>query len=78
VVAGNPKGPNRLKASEVASRPPAAWDVAAWDRSHWDDAVGGVTLDSDGTVDLVGVIKRAVAFLCEQTKEAAKIKRRGR
>jgi hypothetical protein len=56
VVACNPKGPSRLKASEVISRPPAAWDVAAWDRSRWDDAAGGVTLDSDRNVDLFGVI----------------------
>jgi hypothetical protein len=44
----------------------AHWDVATWDLSRWDDPIGGVTLDNDRNVDLLDVVKRAVAFLREQ------------
>jgi hypothetical protein len=68
VSTGRPS--ERFKASDVISRPPAAWDVAgAWDLSRWDDSVGGVTLDSDRSVDLLEVIRDAVTFLRLKTSD---------
>lgn len=62
VVRGE-RGDPRMRQSEVISRPPDYWGVAAWDVSRWDDVVGGVTLDSDRTVDLLEVVREAVRFL---------------
>lgn len=44
------------QASEVISRPGAAFDQAVFDLSRWDDPIGGVTLDDDRTVDLLSVV----------------------
>lgn len=33
------------------------------DLSRWDDEIGGVTLDSDRNVDLLGTVRTAVSFL---------------
>jgi hypothetical protein len=66
VASGNPTG-ERLVSAEVISRPPAVWGSAVWDLSKWDDPTGGVTLDSDRGVDLLGAIKRTVDFLRKKT-----------
>jgi len=67
VVQGRPDKP-RMRASEVIQRPPAMWDIAIWDVSRWDDTVGGVTLSTDPTVDLLETVKVAVEFLWAQIK----------
>jgi hypothetical protein len=66
VASGNPTG-EWLVSAEVISRPPAVWGSAVWDLSKWDDPTGGVTLDSDRGVDLLGAIKRTVDFLRKKT-----------
>ena len=66
VASGNPNN-KRLVSSDVISRPPAVWGSATWDLSQWDDPAGGVTLNSDRTVDLLGALKRAVDFLRKKT-----------
>jgi hypothetical protein len=64
VVSGHRKDPKgEMKAYDVISRPPATWNGAVWDLSYWDDADGGVTLDTDRTVDLVHVVRGASEFL---------------
>lgn len=67
VVTGARDRPD-LTAAEVISRPPAYWGHMAWDLSRWGDATGGVTLDNDRGVDLLEVVKRAMAFLRAQTE----------
>jgi hypothetical protein len=62
VSSGNPSG-NRLVATEVISRPWAVWGSAVWGLSSWDDPTGGVTLNNDRSVDLLGALKRTVDFL---------------
>jgi hypothetical protein len=62
VAVGHSDGPC-LKADGVISRPPAIWDQAEWDLSSWDDPVGGVTLDTDRSVDLLLSLNRAIEFL---------------
>jgi hypothetical protein len=57
----------RRNVKDVISRPPAYFGAAVWGLSRWDDRIGGVTLDSDRSVDLLDVVKRAVAFLRQQT-----------
>jgi hypothetical protein len=69
VVTGNRKKP-KLKADEVISRPPAAWDKAEWNASHWDDPAGGVTIGSDRSVDLLEVVKAARDFLRAKTRRS--------
>jgi hypothetical protein len=78
VVAGNPVRPDHLKAGEVISRPPAYYGVAAYGLSRWDDPIGGVTLADDPTVDVLNVIRRAVAFLREQAANPPKLGKRRR
>jgi hypothetical protein len=68
------RGPNHLKAREVISRPPAFYGEVAWDLSRWDDPAGGVTLEGDRTIDVLDVIRRAVAFLREQATHPPKPK----
>jgi hypothetical protein len=68
VVAGNPKGPDRLEATDVISPPPAILGEMILDLSFLDDFVGGVTLRNDGTVELLDVLTRATAFLRKQTE----------
>lgn len=70
VVQGSRSDP-RMKASEVISRPPAYFGVAQWDLSSWNDQVGGVTMDSDRSMDLLDTVRRAVAFLWAQVTVAA-------
>jgi len=53
----------QLASAEVIERPPMFWDVAVWDLSRWDDAVGGVTLEKDRSVDILRAVKAAVQFL---------------
>jgi hypothetical protein len=67
VVQGRPTAP-RMKASQVVQRPPGALDVAVFDVSRFDDAAGGVTLDTDTSVDLLSAVKEATAFLWSQIK----------
>jgi len=69
VVRGERSDP-RLRQSEVISRPPAYWGVAVWDVSSWDDAVGGVTLDSDRSIDLLETVRNAVNFLRSKVNAA--------
>ena len=69
VVQGRPAAP-RMKASQVVQRPPGALDVAVFDVSRFDDAAGGVTLDTDTSVDLLNAVKEATAFLWSQIKGA--------
>jgi len=66
VASGNPSG-KRLVSTEVISRPPALWGSAVWDLSIWDDQTGGVTLNNDRSVDLLGALKRTVDFLRKKT-----------
>jgi hypothetical protein len=61
-------GPNRLKASNVISKPPAYYGVAAYGLSRSNDPAGGVTLDDDRAVDLLDALRRAVAFLRQQAE----------
>ena len=68
VIAGDHTKP-RLTAADVISRPPAIWGDMVWDLSRWDDPVGGVTLDSDRNIDLLGVVKRTAAFMRSKTEE---------
>jgi hypothetical protein len=67
VVQGSRSEP-RMKQSEVISRPPGYWGVAVWDLSRWDDPVGGVTLDSDRTMDLLDIVQGAVRFLWAEVR----------
>jgi hypothetical protein len=60
----------RLGSAEVISRPPAVWGSAVWDLSRWDDPIGGVTLNNDRGVDLLGALKRTVDFLRKKTLDA--------
>ena len=69
VVQGRPSEP-RMKQSEVISRPPGNLGVAVFDLSRFDDIVGGVTLDSDRTIDLLQIVRTAVAFLWAQVNAA--------
>jgi len=68
VVSGHENSPQKppLKATEVIARPPAYWGTMVWDLSRWDDSIGGVTLDRERDIDLLAVLKRAVAFLRAQ------------
>jgi hypothetical protein len=66
VVAGNPAEP-KLKAAEVISRPPAFLGVMVFGLSRLNDLHGGVTLYNNRQLDLLAVLKRAVAFLREQS-----------
>lgn len=65
VHTGHPADPNLqpLSAEGVIARPAAAWDSAVWDLSSWDDAIGGVMLDGDRTLDVLSAVKRAAEFL---------------
>jgi hypothetical protein len=62
VKSGNPANPD-LRAKEVVSMP-AAFDVAAFDPVAFD--VGGVTLETDPTVNVLVVVKEAVSFVRKQ------------
>ncbi|HZR76760.1 hypothetical protein [Bradyrhizobium sp.] len=62
VVQGRPSAP-RMMQSDVIERPPFYWGIGVWGLSRWGDEVGGVTLDSDRTVDLLETVRTAVAFL---------------
>ncbi len=62
VVVGNPNDP-RLQAAEVIRRPPARLGELVLGLSRLGDAVGGVTLASDPTVDVLQVVKAAERFL---------------
>jgi hypothetical protein len=69
VVVGDRTKPH-LRAREVVARPPAYFDVSgAWDVSRFDDAVGGVMLINNRNVDLLGVLRGAVAFLLGQNQQ---------
>jgi hypothetical protein len=65
VVQGRPTAP-RMKASQVVQRPAGAFDVGFFDVSRFDDPEGGVTLDTDTSVDLLSAVKEAAAFLWSQ------------
>jgi hypothetical protein len=65
-VVQGPRSQPRMNQSEVISRPPASWGVAVWGVSRWGDASGGVTLETDRNVDLLGTVRIAVAFLWAQ------------
>ena len=52
-----------LKALEIVSRPPAVAGLMACGLSRVGDAIGGVTIWTDTTVDLTHVLRRAYAFL---------------
>lgn len=67
VAAGTPEGSISLKSNEVISRPPAFFGTAVFGLSRLGDSTGGVTLGKDRNVDLLNTVKRAVAFLREQT-----------
>jgi hypothetical protein len=62
VVTGARGSSDRLNAEEVISRPAAYWGSGVWDLSSWSDPIGGVTLDSDRSVDVLATVKRAVEF----------------
>ena len=62
-----------MRQSEVIERPPGVWDQAVWDLSRWDDLVGGVTLESNITVDLLAVVREAVGFLWGKVHSAASV-----
>jgi hypothetical protein len=68
VASGNPSG-ERLASAEVISRPPAVYGSAFWDVSIWEDSTGGVTLDNDRGIDLLGALKRTVDFLRNKTRD---------
>jgi hypothetical protein len=65
VRSGNPANPD-LRAKEVISMP-AAFDVAAFDAVAFD--VGGVTLETDSTVNVLAVVKEAVSFVRQQLND---------
>jgi hypothetical protein len=52
-----------LKQSQVIVRPPAYWGNAVWGFSQWDDKTGGITVDNEVRVDLLGAAKNAVTIL---------------
>jgi hypothetical protein len=54
-----------------AARQPERHGIAAWDLSRWDDPDGGVTLDTDHTVNLVHVIRGAADFLRQKGPRGA-------
>jgi hypothetical protein len=70
VVSSHVASPQRqpLKAAEVIARPPGFCDVAFSDISRVDDPIGSVTLDQERDVDLLAVLKQAVAFLRAQLR----------
>jgi hypothetical protein len=70
VVSGHVASHQRqpLKAAEVIARPPGFSDVLFYDLSRVDDPMGGVTLDQERDIDLLAVLKRAVAFLRTQLR----------
>lgn len=59
VKSGNAANPD-LRAKEVVSMP-AAFDVTAFDAAAFN--VGGVTLETDPTVNVLEVVKEAVSFV---------------
>ncbi len=61
-------GKEKIRATEVISRPPGRAGVARAGLSRVGDPYGGVTLANDVSVDLLGVLKRAVNFLRRQNK----------
>jgi hypothetical protein len=61
-------GKEKIRATEVISRPPGRAGVARAGLSRAGDPDGGVTLANDVSVDLVPVLKRAVEFLRRQNK----------
>lgn len=62
VVTGDRNNPE-LTARQVISRPPAFCGVMVVGLSMLGDVRGGVTIAHDHSVDLLGVLKRAVLFL---------------
>jgi hypothetical protein len=61
-------GKEKIRATEVISRPPGRAGVARAGPSRAGDSDGGVTLANDVSVDLLAVLKRAVDFLRRQNK----------
>jgi hypothetical protein len=60
----------RLTHTEVISRPPAYFGVVVWNLSRWDDSLGGVTLNSKRSVDLLETVRNAVTFLWSKIGKA--------
>ncbi len=62
VLVGQRTSP-RLRADQVVTRPRAVWGQAIWGLSRWGDEIGGVTLANEPSIDMLALVKRAVAFL---------------
>jgi hypothetical protein len=62
-VSAGPRNDPHLTVSDVIARPPGVWGQMVWDLSRWDDPTGGVTLNEKRDTDLLEVVKRAAAFL---------------
>jgi hypothetical protein len=59
--------PNKgLKATDVVSRSPGAFDSATFDRSHFDADTGKVTLTRDDGINLLETVKEAVQFMIRE------------
>jgi hypothetical protein len=70
-VVQGPRSVPRFKQSDVIYRPPALWGVSfEWNLSRWNDPVGGVTLDSERTIDLLDTVRAAVSFLWSKVETA--------
>jgi hypothetical protein len=72
VKSGNPANPE-LRAKEVVSMP-GAFDVAAFQAGAFD--VGGVTLETDPTVNVLAVVKEAASFVRKQLMTTSRTRER--
>jgi hypothetical protein len=70
VISGDRANPD-LKMGDVIPRPPAFCGVMVVGLSRLGDTCGGVTLNGDHAVDLLGTVKRAVTFLRSLQSDAA-------
>lgn len=69
VISGNAASPRKqpLKSADVIARPPATPGALIPGLARVGDAVGGVTVDTQGDVDLLEAVIRATEFLIAQS-----------